>query len=224
MLVRVPLDKLSDDDFAYLAASGVKAESRTLTGRVISVHDGDTLIVLDEHNQQHKIRLGSIDAPELHQAFGQRAREALSNKVFQKDVRITWREHDKYGRTIGDIYLGDRWINKELVDEGWAWHYRKYSDSAELAKAEAQAQRAKAGLWVKPDAEPPWEYRHNEKTRPKSAPVVRTPAPNRESAIVNRTPLYSPPSGGDDDVVHVKGYTRKDGTHVEPHTRSRPSR
>jgi endonuclease YncB( thermonuclease family) len=223
-VVRVPVDKLSDDDFAFIAAAGVKSEPRTLTGKVIGVHDGDTIILLDEHNRQHKIRLASIDAPEKNQAFGQRAREALSHKIFQKQLRITWREYDKYGRTIGDLYLDDRWINKEMVQEGWAWHYTKYSDSKELADAETTARKSRSGLWEKSDAEPPWEFRHKEKDRPPK-PIIRaersTPAP--KSAIVDRTPSYSSDSSSGGDV-QVRGYYRKNGTYVQPHTRSRPSR
>jgi endonuclease YncB( thermonuclease family) len=41
-----------------------------LSGRVVSVSDGDTITVLDSINNQHKIRLGGIDAPEKKQAFG----------------------------------------------------------------------------------------------------------------------------------------------------------
>ena len=40
-----------------------------LIGRVIRVADGDTLTVLDAANNQHKIRLQGIDAPESKQAF-----------------------------------------------------------------------------------------------------------------------------------------------------------
>lgn len=224
-IVRVSVDKLSDDDFAYVSATGAKSEPRTLTGKIIGVHDGDTIILLDEHDQQHKIRLASIDAPERNQAFGQRAREALSKKVFQKTVQIKWREHDKYGRTIGDLFLDDRWINKEMVQEGWAWHYTKYSDSEELARAEAAARKAGHGLWSKPDAEPPWEFRHNEKTRP-AKPVVRAERSN-PTPLFSSTPAHSSSSSSsssNDGDVQVHGYTRKDGTYVKPHTRRRPSR
>ena len=225
-IVTVSLDKLSDDDFAYLAASGVKAEPRVLVGRVIRIHDGDTLTLLDENNHQHTIRLASIDAPEYKQAFGQQARESLSKKLFQKDVRIEWSERDKYERTISNIYLDDRWINKEMVQEGWAWHYRKYSDSAELSDAEAAAHKSGIGLWAKSDAVPPWEFRQNEKNKPKPAPIVKTakPAPIEKPAVVINTPSSSEGSYSGGGDVHVRGYTRKDGTYVQPHTRHRPSR
>ena len=46
------------------------ATADTLTGRVVRVTDGDTIVVLDDNNAQHKIRLTGIDAPERKQAFG----------------------------------------------------------------------------------------------------------------------------------------------------------
>ena len=64
------------------------AHADTLTGRVVGVADGDTITVLDADRQQHKIRLGGIDAPEKAQPFGQRSKENLSRMVFGKDVRV----------------------------------------------------------------------------------------------------------------------------------------
>ena len=40
------------------------AQAETLTGRVVRVTDGDTIVVLDASKVQHKIRLTGIDAPE----------------------------------------------------------------------------------------------------------------------------------------------------------------
>ena len=50
----------------------------TLTGRVVRVTDGDTIVVLDSANTQHKIRLTGIDAPEKKQAFGTKSKEHRS--------------------------------------------------------------------------------------------------------------------------------------------------
>jgi endonuclease YncB( thermonuclease family) len=70
------------------------AHAETLTGRVVGVADGDTITVLDAERQQHKIRLGGIDAPEKAQLFGQRPKENLSRLVFNKNVRIEWGNRD----------------------------------------------------------------------------------------------------------------------------------
>ena len=55
---------------------------------------------------------------------------------------------DKYGRTLADVYEGDELVNRWLVLNGWAWHYKKYSDDEDLAKAEKVAQARHAGLWA----------------------------------------------------------------------------
>ncbi len=81
--------------------------------------------------------------------------------MFNKQVSIKWKDKDRYGRVIGDIYLDDRWINKEMVQEGWAWHYRQYSDDEELAESQRTAKAAKVGLWQDSNPIAPWEFRHN---------------------------------------------------------------
>ena len=50
----------------------------SISGRVVGVADGDTLTVLDDTNQQHKIRLAGINAPEKAQPFGQVGKQRLS--------------------------------------------------------------------------------------------------------------------------------------------------
>ena len=74
-----------------------------LHGLVVAVADGDTITVLDESKQQHKIRLMGIDAPEKKQAYGQRSKESLSELVYMKDVEVTWSKRDRYGRTVGQV-------------------------------------------------------------------------------------------------------------------------
>ncbi|MBT6143632.1 hypothetical protein HOH51_03930 [bacterium] len=170
-----PPDKLSVSpreatEYAPTSSPGTPAESidpnaKVILGQVVSITDGDTLIVLDESNTQHKIRLDGIDTPETGQAFGTKAKQALGDKVFQKSVRVEWKERGRYKRIIGSIYLDDRNIIKEMVEEGWGWHYKQYSDDEDLAAAEIRARAAKRGLWADPKPIPPWDYRHNPSLR-----------------------------------------------------------
>ena len=110
---------------------------RILDGKVIAVADGDTITVLDAMRQSHKVRLEGIDAPERKQGYGTRSKEALAEKVFRQQVQVRWSGRDRYDRILGHVYLGEHWINHELVAEGWAWHYKRYSSDPELAAAEA---------------------------------------------------------------------------------------
>lgn len=88
-----------------LLVLALPAYADTLTGKVISVADGDTLTVLDHNKQQHKIRLAGIDAPEKTQPFGQRSKQSLSRLTFGKEVRVEWEKRDKYKRIVGKVMV-----------------------------------------------------------------------------------------------------------------------
>jgi endonuclease YncB( thermonuclease family) len=133
--------------------------------RVVGVHDGDTITGLDESKTQFKIRLDAIDAPELGQPFGQASKKALSEKVFGKSVTVIPKTKDKYGRTVGHVLIDGRDVNLEMLEEGMAWHYKKYDHNARLARAEGEARAAKKGLWADRDPVPPWEWRKEHQHR-----------------------------------------------------------
>jgi micrococcal nuclease len=130
-----------------------------LTGRVLAIADGDTLTVLDGSNTQHKIRLAGIDAPEKGQPFGTKARENLAGKVFGQVVHVEVIDVDRYHREVGRIYLGERFINAEMVRDGFAWRYPQYDKPGEFTAAEDDAREQKRGLWADPNPMPPWEWR-----------------------------------------------------------------
>jgi endonuclease YncB( thermonuclease family) len=134
-----------------------------LEGRVVGVHDGDTVTLLIPGNKQVKIRLAQIDAPESDQAFGQRSKQSLSDMVFNKNIRVEKDTIDKYGRTVGTILVDGLDANREQVKRGMAWVYRQYLHDQSLLQVEDEAQRAKAGLWSDSNPMPPWEYRHGGK-------------------------------------------------------------
>jgi endonuclease YncB( thermonuclease family) len=132
-----------------------------LTGEVVKIADGDTLTVLDGSNTQHKIRLAGIDAPEKGQAFGTKSRESLAAKVFRKNVRIEVIDVDRYHREVGRIYLGDSFINLEMVNDGFAWRYPQYDKPGEFTEAEQEAREHGRGLWADPHPIPPWDWRRS---------------------------------------------------------------
>jgi micrococcal nuclease len=129
------------------------------TSNVVSITDGDTITILLKDKTQQKVRLEEIDCPEKSQSFGKQAKEILSKKIFGKNIDISWTKKDQYGRVIGKVYLNGRYINKEMVQEGWAWHYTKYSKSSEMASAQLHAQKYKLGLWKDKNPIPPWDFR-----------------------------------------------------------------
>lgn len=132
--------------------------SATITGKVVSVHDGDTITVLQD-STQIKVRLAEIDAPELKQAFGTRAKSALASRVFARDVRVECAGKDRYGRTLGTVFLGADSVNLWLVRNGWAWRYDRYSKSDILRAAQEEAKKERRGLWADMSPVAPWEWR-----------------------------------------------------------------
>ena len=148
------------------------AAATQLTGKVIGVLDGDTIEVLDSSKHPRRIRLTGIDAPEKAQAFGQRAKEHLSDLVFGKHVEVVAGKTDKYGRTVGKVWVSGVDANLAQVAAGFAWHYKEYAseqsvaDRALYAQAEEGARAAHAGLWRDPKPMAPWEWRHGGKDEP----------------------------------------------------------
>jgi endonuclease YncB( thermonuclease family) len=129
------------------------------------VSDGDTITVLDDSNQQHKIRLAGCDAPEKRQPFGERSKQHLSDLLFNHPVIASCYKVDRYGREICRVYVDSRDACLEQVRAGLAWHYKRYEreqaleERALFTTAEQQARTRGLGLWHDSAAIPPWEWR-----------------------------------------------------------------
>ena len=67
---------------------------------------------------------------------------------------------DRYNRIIAEIILQDDTnLNKELVKNGLAWHFKKYSDNQEYSELEISARDKKIGIWSEPNPKAPWDWR-----------------------------------------------------------------
>lgn len=132
----------------------------------MGIADGDTFTLLTADKKQIKVRLAEIDTPERAQPFGTRARQALSDMIFAKDVLVIQQDIDRYERLVGHVYIGDTHVNRKLVQDGMAWVYRQCSKDKSLLQDEQEARQAKHGLWSLPSTEqvPPWEWRKGVKT------------------------------------------------------------
>lgn len=141
-----------------LLALSVISARESFSGQCVSVTDGDTVRVLRE-NREIRVRLYGIDCPEKGQAYGTQAKKFTSGRVFGKNLRVEVMDIDRYGRTVGKLFVKSTYVNREIIRAGFAWHYKKYSSDADLADAEKAARAAKRGLWADPKAQPPWEWR-----------------------------------------------------------------
>lgn len=91
--------------------------TETLVGKVVKITDGDTITILVK-KKQLKVSLAGIDTPESKQPFGTKAKQALSDKIFGKEVRVETQGQDRYERTLGTIFVGARNINLEMGPRG----------------------------------------------------------------------------------------------------------
>lgn len=164
---------------SFTMTCSAKELIRTIEGTVTKVSDGDTIHVTDSLGTRVKVRFYGMDAPETEksnkkthkiskagQLYGEEAFQALREKVDRQHVRLEVTDIDKYKRSVCIVWLGDRNINLEMVQEGWAWAYRQYLDRpyvSEYIKAEEQARSQRLGLWQQLNPQPPWEFRKSQK-------------------------------------------------------------
>lgn len=139
---------------------------------VQKVSDGDTLNVLDETGQKHRIRLAFIDAPELKQDFGEASQKFLENQLLNQKVEIVVRDIDRYQREVATVYWYGKDMNLIQLKQGNAWHYQEYAKSKKgqnpsdfrlYEYAEHQARNQGLGLWENPNALAPWVFRKNQR-------------------------------------------------------------
>jgi endonuclease YncB( thermonuclease family) len=133
-----------------------------------SIYDGDTLRVV-RGSEEQKIRFCGIDAPEKNQILGMEARDHLRSllDINNGELLLVPVEKDRYGRTVAEVYAQDSKgtainVNVQMVRDGYAWHYEKYSGNCpirdEFADAQKLAQKENLGIW-NGNPQPPWEWR-----------------------------------------------------------------
>ena len=139
----MPLIKLSLSIlFTLFFTYSVHADKLTVT-------DGDTIRIGEE-----RIRFSGIDAPELKQTCvyqeiefkcGEFSKNLLIKKIANQKVSCIRESKDQYGRTLAECFVGKDSLSSYLVQEGYAFAYRKYSDK--FIADEEYAQSKGNGMW-----------------------------------------------------------------------------
>jgi micrococcal nuclease len=138
---------------ALLAAAGCGEDGgASLTGRVVSITDGDTIRVRLASGREERVRYIGIDTPERGDCFSRRATAVNARLVAGGEVRLERDadERDRYGRLLAYVYAGDVFVNRELVRRGMAQpltvppNVRHANEFRRLAE---RARRAGSGLW-----------------------------------------------------------------------------
>lgn len=127
------------------------------TGKITRVIDGDTF-VMQTTAGSIKVRLDGIDCPENKQPYSAESKAFLS-KFLNLECKIHKKGTDRYGRILGVLWVEGININLFMVQEGYAWHFKKYSKDNVLAQAEVEAKVKKKGLWQEPNPVAPWDWR-----------------------------------------------------------------
>jgi hypothetical protein len=63
---------------------------------------------------------------------------------------------------LGNIYVGEVWVNLAMVECGMAWFFVKYSKDQRLREAELNARERLVGLWRDPSSTAPWEWKKSD--------------------------------------------------------------
>ena len=74
---------------------------------------------------------------------------------------MVYDEGGSYGRLVAHLWIGDVYVNAEMVRRGMAWFDSESAPDNLLDLYEEEAREAKRGFWVLPpnDLVPPWEWR-----------------------------------------------------------------
>ena len=147
--------------------------SETLIGYVLSVQDGETLMLADGNRQQVKVRLLGIAAPRRTQSFGEASRTHLANLTLNKNVRF-----ESTQRKQGDFLVGKLLVQPPdcrtcvptldvgmaQIASGMAWFATAAAndlppeDRARYEYAEFEAKIRRTGLWQDKNPLPPWRW------------------------------------------------------------------
>jgi micrococcal nuclease len=143
-----------------LSKPAKRGDEGVFFGPLVSVKDGDTFqvkvqgVVMD-------FRLAGIDAPESDQAYGDQAKRMLSALIGKAECVVVPIDTDRYGRTVAILWIGEMYVNREMVVRGAAWFYSEFANDAALFAVEEAARAQRRGLWALPlkDRIEPWVWR-----------------------------------------------------------------
>lgn len=147
--------------------ASLNLKNQTFVAKVIRILDGDTMEILYQ-NTPIKVRLAHIDCPEKRgsQPFGSNAKKALSDLCFGQNITVLGQNYDRNKRLVSVIINQEKQnVNQEMVKQGMAWHFKKYSKDLYYSKLEAEARKNKIGLWQDKSPVAPWEWRNAPKIK-----------------------------------------------------------
>jgi len=134
----------------------------SFSGKIVSVLDGDTIVLMTPEKEKVKVRLYGIDTPKGDQHHAQKAKRFTFSLVYDKVVEVIPYDTDMEGRTVGIVLVDNMNANEEVIRSGHGWQYRNYCDASfcsEWLQLENDAKISGVGLWHNSDPVPPWKWR-----------------------------------------------------------------
>ncbi|MGF2037380.1 MAG: thermonuclease family protein [Nostoc sp. CmiVER01] len=160
-----------------LLAQTLPVVANNLTATVVSVGDGDTIRVRTG-NKTVTVRLACIDAPEMKQnPWGQQSAKRLKQLLpVGQSVTVRAIETDKYKRLVAEVFVENRSVNLNMVQEGQAVVYRQYlkgcpQSKDSLLQGENSAKQQRLAFWNQANPVMPWDFRHRATQKTTSVPI-----------------------------------------------------
>jgi micrococcal nuclease len=129
------------------------------TYKVVSVEDGDTIVV-DMAGKEERVRFIGVDTPEVKdprkpvQCFGKAASNFTRQIIGANSVRLEAdpenTNRDRYNRLLRYVYLQDNTlVNAKIIEEGYGFAYTSFpfTKKEEFKALENQARKDNRGLW-----------------------------------------------------------------------------
>ncbi len=132
-----------------------------ISGKVLTVIDGNTLEVTTAENETYKILLFGIDSPELGQEFGEKAKRFLEKLILDKSVSVEIQGKDRLGNRLGIVLIEGKDPREQLLEEGLAWTAER-QPIQEFEEIKEKARQRNKGLWKEQEPTPPWTFRRQQ--------------------------------------------------------------
>lgn len=154
----------------FVMTLGQPCTASAWPGQVVKVHDGDTVTVRNAEGELYRVRIYGVDCPEMKQKWGEEAQDMTVSLLGGKTVQVIAVNRDKYKRHVaGIILLEDMLVLQDvLVSAGLAWVDNRFCkiDACKLwILHQADAQKAKRGLWSDSAAKAPWDWRREQRKK-----------------------------------------------------------
>ena len=137
-------------------------------GVAVKIEDGDTLVVVNENTKYSKIRLATIDAPDLKQPFGEQAKQSLTELCLLKPVEIDEKGFNKRMQMRAKVKCNNIDASEEQAKRGMVWAEQENQTDEAIKQLIATAKANKIGLWQDSNPVPPWDFHPVKIQKPKN--------------------------------------------------------